>query len=136
MTGDTALVLGDFTALAEKYALYRPGYSSFVLDALVGLSGRVPESLKVADVGAGTGIWSRMMAQRGLQVTAVEPNDAMRAEGMRQNGRLPVVWVKGSGEASTLADRDFDIVTMASAFHWTDFDAAYSTRAWIARRAG
>ena len=28
---------GDFTTLAEKYARYRPGYSSFVLDAFLGL---------------------------------------------------------------------------------------------------
>ena len=29
---------GDFTALASKYARYRPGYSPFVLEAFVGLT--------------------------------------------------------------------------------------------------
>lgn len=28
---------GDFTALAENYAKYRPGYSPYILDALLGL---------------------------------------------------------------------------------------------------
>src|SRR5690349_1749847 len=59
-----ALKLGDFTNLAENYSRYRPGYSRSVRDALLALCAREPAALEVADVGAGTGIWSRLMAER------------------------------------------------------------------------
>lgn len=118
-----SMALGDFTVLATDYAKYRPGYSSFIVDAFLGLLGG-NEGVKVADVGAGTGIFSRALATRGIPVIAIEPNDAMREEGIKQTGALPMEWVKGSAEATTLPDASFDAVCMASSFHWADFDAA------------
>ncbi len=73
---------GDFTSLAENYAQYRPGYSPFVLDVFCSLA----KGKECADIGAGTGIWSRQLAGRGIKVTAVEPNDAMRSAGIKQTG--------------------------------------------------
>ena len=70
---------GDFTNLASRYARYRPGYSPFVLDVFAGLK----RGGLCADVGAGTGICSRLLAERGLHVVAVEPNDAMRGKGKK-----------------------------------------------------
>ena len=116
---------GDFTALAEKYAQYRPGYSPFVLDAFLGLAAHTQNEPKIcADAGAGTGIWSRQLAARGVKVTAVEPNDAMREAGQAQNGTLAITWVKGSAEETTLPSASFDMACMASSFHWPDFDKA------------
>lgn len=115
---------GDFTKLAEDYAQYRPGYAPFVLDAFLGLMSEAPETLQGVDIGAGTGIWTRMLAQRGVIMSAVEPNDAMRAEGIRQNGDHTINWHAGSAETTTLPDASFDFICMASSFHWTDFDRA------------
>ncbi|MDR0662324.1 MAG: class I SAM-dependent methyltransferase, partial [Holosporales bacterium] len=53
-------------------------------------------------------------------LSAVEPNDAMRTEGERYTQGENVVWLKGTGEETSLADRCVDWVTMASSFHWTD----------------
>lgn len=111
---------GDFTSLAKNYAQYRPGYSPFVLEAFQAIA----IGDKCADVGAGTGIWSRQLARAGLDVTAVEPNDAMREAGMAQNGDMKIAWLKGSAEATGLPDNAFDMVCMASSFHWPDFDKA------------
>ena len=112
---------GDFTALADKYALYRPGYSPFVLDVFLALAGK---NVICADVGAGTGIWSRQLASRGVQVVAVEPNDAMREAGQKQSNGLNITWYKGSAEHTGLPDASCHMVCMASSFHWTDFNAA------------
>jgi ubiquinone/menaquinone biosynthesis C-methylase UbiE len=91
-----------------------------VRDLIVGL---LPSDLRVADVGAGTGIWSEMLAQAGCRVTAVEPNEAMRRAG--QDRQISgVEWAAGSAEATTLPEGAFDLVTMASSFHWADFTAA------------
>ena len=111
---------GDFTNLASRYARYRPGYSPFVLDVFAGLK----RGGLCADVGAGTGICSRLLAERGLHVVAVEPNDAMRAEGEKATGALNIVWRGGSAEETGLAAHSVDMVCMASAFHWPDFDLA------------
>lgn len=115
---------GDFTQLADAYAKYRPGYSPMILDAFLGLIGKPINNITGADVGAGTGIWSRALASRGVKVTAVEPNTAMSEHGKTQNGSLPITWHAGSAENTGLAPNSCDFVCMASSFHWPDFDKA------------
>lgn len=124
MTAALNIKHGEFTGLAQDYSAYRPAYAESVLDALMGLLGRPAASLDAADVGAGTGIWTRMLAHRGFrQVTAVEPNDDMRSTGARDSRDLPIAWRQGSGTATGLADGSADLVSMASSFHWVDFEA-------------
>ncbi|WP_297227311.1 class I SAM-dependent methyltransferase [uncultured Desulfovibrio sp.] len=113
---------GDFTALAEKYACYRPGYAPMIAEVFVRLSGQ-PRP-RCVDAGAGTGIWSRQLAAVGAQVDAVEPNAAMREAGQKQNGPYAIRWHEDSAEASGLEGGVFDLACMASSFHWPDFDAA------------
>lgn len=116
---------GDFSDLAENYARYRPGYAPFVLDAFLALAAAGdPAVLHCADVGAGTGIWSRQLAAKGVRVTAVEPNDAMREAGEKQSKGREIIWRKGGAEDTGLSDRSCDMVCMASSFHWPNFDAA------------
>jgi ubiquinone/menaquinone biosynthesis C-methylase UbiE len=115
---------GDFTGLAEDYSQSRPDYSPSVLAALIGLLDRPFADADAADVGAGTGIWTRMVQRKGPRsLVAVEPNDDMRAHGIRDSADLPIKWLAGSAETTGLADASCDWVTMASSFHWVDFDA-------------
>ena len=116
---------GDFTGLAGDYAKFRPGYAPQVTTALLGLLQREARTLHAADVGAGTGIWSRTLAARGLRsVVAVEPNDDMRGRGIETSANTTISWRKGSAEATGLADGSVDLLSMASSFHWADFDRA------------
>jgi SAM-dependent methyltransferase len=69
----------------------------------------------VADVGAGTGISSRLLADRGVKVLAIEPNPAMR-EAAAAHPR--VEWREGTGEATGLPAASVDLVLVAQAFHW------------------
>lgn len=109
---------GDFTTLAEDYAKHRPGYSLPILKALLELVGPPGPGFRVADVGAGTGIWTRMLASQGIPVEAVEPNEAMRAQGERDTRVPGIRWHHGSAEATGLGSASLDWVTMASSFHW------------------
>ncbi len=118
------VVAGDFTVLAEHYSKYRVGYHEDILSAILGMFSASPTELDVLDVGAGTGIWTRMMAARGCHLRAVEPNDAMRAAGMHSNGELSIDWIAGSAEQIPLSAGSCDWLTMASSFHWTDFERA------------
>jgi ubiquinone/menaquinone biosynthesis C-methylase UbiE len=111
--------------LAGDYARFRPGYAPHVATAILRYVGRDAASIDAADVGAGTGIWTRMLAARGLHsVVAVEPNDDMRGQGIETSRGTGIVWHKGSAEATGLPDGSVDLVTMASSLHWADFDKA------------
>ncbi|MCC7047078.1 MAG: class I SAM-dependent methyltransferase [Alphaproteobacteria bacterium] len=124
MSAAVQLRHGEFTGLAEDYAAYRPGYAESVLDGVLGLLKRPASELDAADVGAGTGIWTRMLAGRGFRrLTAIEPNDDMRRAGRRDSQHLAIDWRKGSGERTGLPDASVDLVSMASSFHWVDFEA-------------
>lgn len=113
---------GDFTGLAENYSKYRPGYAPSVRDAILGLIDRPANTLDAADVGAGTGIWTRILAERVRHVTAIEPNDDMRRFGAADSEGRNITFQAGSGEATGLAAGSMDLVSMASSFHWVDFE--------------
>ena len=116
---------GDFTGLAADYSKFRPGYAPQIVTAILGYLGRDPHSVDAADVGAGTGIWTRMLAARGLRsVVAVEPNDDMRATGIEASRGTQIAWRKGAAEATGLEGQSVDLLSMASSFHWADFDQA------------
>lgn len=116
---------GDFTGLAGNYAKFRPGYAPQVAVAILGCLARDLAAIDAADVGAGTGIWTRMLAASGLRsVIAVEPNDDMRGQGIETSRGDGIIWRKGSAEHTGLPDQSADLVTMASSFHWADFDRA------------
>jgi ubiquinone/menaquinone biosynthesis C-methylase UbiE len=116
---------GDYTELAAGYAKFRPGYAPQVATAVLSYVGRDPSLIDAADIGAGTGIWTRMLSARGLHsIVAVEPNDEMRGQGIETSRGTDIVWRKGSAEASGLPDGSADLVSMASSLHWADFDKA------------
>ena len=128
---------GDFTGLAGDYAKFRPGYAPAVADAVVRFVGKDASSIDAADIGAGTGIWTRALAERGLHsVVAVEPNDDMRGEGIASSTGTGVTFSKGTAEATGLPDHSFDLVSMASSFHWADFDRACNEFQRILRQGG
>lgn len=127
---------GDFSKLSDFYAQYRPGYSGTVLKAVLNLTGKSAGDLVCADIGAGTGIWTRQVADAGCRVTAVEPNDEMRAHGVEQSRAYDIRWLKGSGEQTGCEDDCYDIVSMASSFHWTDFSKAVSEFDRILKKNG
>jgi ubiquinone/menaquinone biosynthesis C-methylase UbiE len=128
---------GDFTGLAENYTKYRPDYSAAVLDAILGLIKKPASAADAVDVGAGTGIWTRMLAERGFRtVIAVEPNDDMRSKGRAHPDNGVVQWRAGSGESTSLADSSADLVSMASSFHWVDFDKGIAEFSRVLRPKG
>jgi len=116
---------GDFTGLANDYSQHRPDYCSSVLSALLGLVKKPAENVDFVDIGAGTGIWTRLVYGKGVKsVTAVEPNDDMRAKGLIDSSGTNIRWLAGSAEQTGLPDACCDWLSMASSFHWADFGRA------------
>ena len=114
------VIRGDFSSQAQVYARARPGYPSNLVKQLVRLAG-VKAGDHVADIGAGTGIFSQQLLAQGLQVEAVEPNAAMRAQARPRPG---IHWHDGTFERLPLADASVRWATAAQAFHWAKQEAA------------
>lgn len=106
--------LGRFSDRASHYALHRPSYPSAVIDRILEGLGH-PETLTGADVGAGTGISARLIADRGVRVWAIEPNAAMRAAAAPHPY---VTYQAAAAEETQLPDASVDLVTSFQAFHW------------------
>ena len=108
----------SFNAAAAQYAANRPSYPPALFDVIEELSGRPLAGARVADIGAGTGISTALLAARGADVVAVEPGEGMAAEFRRAHPDIPIV--RGSGNALPLAGASADLLTYAQAWHWTD----------------
>ena len=120
----------DYTDLAGAYLL-RPNYSGTALDELLEMAG-LATGANVCDVGAGVAHLTLELAGRGLDVTAVEPNDAMRANGIKRTARLSnVSWHEGVGEATGQPSGKFHLVTFGSSFNVCDRQAALRETARI-----
>ena len=115
---------GDFSLLAKDYADYRPGYNTQVANHIIYSTGLMPADVSAVDVGAGTGIFAECLSALGVnRITAVEPNDEMRQAGVDSNADN-IKFLKGSAEKTNLPSNSFDLVSMASSFHWTDYKKA------------
>ena len=134
--------LGDFTSLAKKYTKYRPGYSKNIVKILANIDREENHAgIRIADVGAGTGIFTRLIEEhfkKEDQIFAIEPNEAMREEGINFQGHMAsrIVWKKGDAEETTLETNSIDLISMASAFHWPDTKKALSEFNRILRPGG
>lgn len=115
-----------FSSRVANYVRYRPSYPPAVLQCLKTECG-LAESWTVADVGSGTGIWTRMLLENGNEVFAVEPNGPMREAGERFLMKHPRFHsIAGTAEATALEAASVNLVTAAQAFHW--FDSARCRR--------
>ncbi|CEJ04128.1 hypothetical protein RMCBS344292_18095 [Rhizopus microsporus] len=86
--------LRGFQNQASAYVKARPSYPSAALDVICSLFSNPLSSKKILDLGAGTGIMTKLLVERGFDVTAVEPVDGMRgtrvstSKGRESLGRL------------------------------------------------
>ena len=108
-----------FLGRAGVYAAARPSYPQALGEWMMErglLSG------PVTDIGAGTGLFTRLLLAHGARVHAVEPNPEMRAqleEALRselESGYLTVQ--DGTSEATGLPDASVSLITAAQAAHW------------------
>lgn len=83
-------------------------------------SGLAPP-LRVVDVGCGTGISTRLVAEAGCEVVGVDPNRDMLDEARRAgdgDGDGGIRWHLASAEETGLPSGEAAVVLCAQAFHW------------------
>ena len=117
----------SFGRVAREYELGRPSWPPEAIDAVTRELALEPDA-SVLDLGAGTGKLSRLLVERFAQVTAVEPDDAMRA-------LIPAeaVVLDGGAEKIPLPDGSLAAVFCAESFHWFDWPRALPEIARVLR---
>jgi SAM-dependent methyltransferase len=123
MTAQATKHASPYDGLATRYDRARPSYPH---DSLAFL--QVEEGDLVADVGAGTGIFTRLLAARlpEARVMGIEVSqDMYRAAQRASTGIGNLAFVKGTAEALPLEDSSARLLTVATAIHWFDRPAFY-----------
>ncbi|MGW0808078.1 class I SAM-dependent methyltransferase [Nonomuraea sp. NPDC002799] len=106
-----------FGGAAPYYAKYRADHGDAAIEHLASTFGR---DSSVLDLGSGPGTVAIPLARRVREVTAVDPDEEMLAEGGRLAAGLPNLrWVRG--DSTTLRELPpFDHIVMGRSFHWMD----------------
>ena len=113
--------IDNFTNRAEAYAKGRPGYPKEVIKKIIEIA---PSGAVFADIGAGTGKFTKDIAECGYKVYAVEPNADMREQlSITCSSYGNVEILGGTAEKTTIPNHSVDILTVAHALHWFNLEA-------------
>lgn len=105
--------MASFETVVDEYDAGRPDHPPAVYDRLEPLEGSC-----VVDVGAGTGIATRALAERGASVVAIDLGPAMLARATRRTPGLRAVVADGA--RLPMPDGSVDLLTLSQSWHWLD----------------
>src|SRR5437763_1279826 len=111
-----------FGAVAELYDTLRPSYPAALVDDVVTLSAAAP----ALEVGAGTGKATRLFADRGVAIHALEPSAAMAAVARERCSAYPHVTIEEVDfERFSPSGGRFGLLFSAQAWHWVAPELRY-----------
>jgi ubiquinone/menaquinone biosynthesis C-methylase UbiE len=147
----------DFSSIATEYATYRTSYGAALFDTIASYAratdvgptftvgqdnvgppfmvGQIPQPLRALDLGCGTGLSAAGLIARGFAVTGVDIAADMLAQA-RQSVTGDCAFYEARAEALPFADRAFELVTCAQAFHWFDPEQSFGEIARVLRPGG
>lgn len=129
MASDIPARATSFGGIAEDYHRYRPAPPLEAADWLLPTNAGL-----VADLCAGTGGFSRVLAARAVRVVAIELDLRMlRVLGQRPDGILSVC---GNGEILAVRGSSLGAVVASSGWHWLDAGAAVKEAGRVLRPGG
>lgn len=108
--------------MAEAYERFRLDYPNELVDTVLTYAGRPIRT--ALEIGAGTGKATRLFAERGIAVTATDPDGAMLDE-LRKQVPPTVKTVQAAFEDLRPGER-YGLVYAAAALHWTNPDGRWS----------
>ena len=110
----------NFSTQAAEYAIYRPTYPIELYDFLFKL---VAQKHAAWDCATGNGQVASVLAQHFQHVYATDISEKQLSQALP----LPnVVYKVESSDQVNVTDQSFDLITVAQAIHWFNFDAFYS----------
>jgi SAM-dependent methyltransferase len=122
----------DSPGAAARYAASRPRGHDALLSLLpLHLGDSLPVG-RALDVGCGTGNSTVALLPFAQEIIGIDPSSFMLAQARRARG---LSYRKGHAEALPFGAAEFDLVTVASSYHWFDQDAFLSEAARVLRPA-
>ena len=110
----------EFSGMALVYTEGRPIYADAFIDDLYAKFGVTTNSI-IADIGSGTGKFSKQLIEKGSFVYCVEPNEDMRNQAEFELKKYSnCKCVDGDASNTTLKEKTVNFITTAQAFHWFD----------------
>ncbi len=107
-----------FDSAAERYHHARPDYPPELFDDLVQLTG-VDVHSRILEIGPGTGKATLPLAERGLNIHAIELGAELATQARQNLTTFPRVSIEvGEFESTPIAPTGYDVVMSATAFHW------------------
>lgn len=101
-----------------------------IVDRIMALL-NLPAGSQIADIGAGTGNYSRALAESGMWVKAVEPSSVMIHQAQAHKY---VEWMQGAAEQIPLGDASVDgVVSILAVCHFSDIRGCFNEMARINR---
>ncbi|QGQ99542.1 class I SAM-dependent methyltransferase [Paenibacillus psychroresistens] len=109
----------SFGNVAQEYAKYRDQLPDVIFEQLRERN-VVFENKKAIDLGAGSGIFSRALANQGVEVYGIEPEYNLINEARLQDHvhNKSITYLNSVAEEIDLPDQSFDLITALRAWHW------------------
>ncbi len=124
-----------FSGFASTYDRYRPQLPAIIPEILA-YAAQVTLPNLVVDLGCGTGLSTRIWADRARRVIGIEPSEDMRREAQRQTTAANISYRSGLSHATGMDDRSADIVTCSQSLHWMQPQATFAEAVRILRAGG
>ena len=105
----------DYTDLAASY-VQRSDYSAELVQRTLSLLG-CQAGTPALEVGAGTGKLTALLCDQGLDLTALEPNERMRAVAFSKGLDRRARWLAARGEALPVKSQSCELVAFGSSFN-------------------
>ena len=118
---------------ALRYATHRPRGQARVLELMQNTVGAELPVARALDIGCGTGHSTIALLPYAQKIFGIDPSSVMLAQAPRD---ARIEYRKGYAEALPVRDRDFDLVTVSSAYHWFDHERFLREAARVLRPRG
>jgi SAM-dependent methyltransferase len=109
----------NFSKQSALYAQFRPSYPKALFDFILSL---VTEKNIAWDCGTGNGQVAVELAKYFAKVYATDISENQLKNAVQKEN---IIYKKESAEKTTFPANEFDLITVAQAIHWFDFDAFY-----------
>ncbi len=107
-----------FSSKVEQYTRYRWNYAPEAI-AWIFATTLLSRDIVVADIASGTGMLTEHFVNRVRRIFAIEPNAMMRAVAEKNLGECSSFFsINGLSDATSLADKSVDLITVGRAIHW------------------
>ena len=125
-----------FNREAELYHAIRPRYPDVLIDSLV-RNAHLRDGAQLLEIGPGTGQATEAVAKRGYDIVAVELGADIARVAREALGKYPNVRIINAPfETVELPSEQFDLIYVATAFHWIESEVRFSKPHQLLRAGG